>query len=99
MAESSSRRKKLTKEPMVPYDNAAATTVAPSSPAHDSAVLWCGRRQTWAVVTTIERRDSAPRLRYMQWCSLVGLDVDCAENCRCLEGLGRNDLPPGGDKR
>jgi hypothetical protein len=77
----------------------AAEMVAPSPLAHDSAVVWCDKRQAWAVVSTIERRGAAPALHYVQWCSLVGLDVGCAENCRCLEGARRTGLPPGGDKR
>jgi hypothetical protein len=93
MAEPTSLRKKATKG-TIPPCHVAAPTVMSSPPAHDSGVVWCDRRQAWAVVSTIERRESTPAIRYLQWCSLVGLEVQCAESCRCLDGLVRTDLPP-----
>ena len=98
MAKPTSQGMRATKRLTLPGNTAAAGETVSSPLAHDSAVVWCERRQAFAVVSTIERRDSTPAMRYLQWCSLVGLDVDCAEDCRCLE-RARADRPPTGRRK
>jgi hypothetical protein len=53
-----------------------------------SGTIWCAERGSWAVVTVIERRTSSGSHRYVQWCSLLGLDVQCKQAClESFEGV------------
>jgi hypothetical protein len=51
-----------------------------------SGVVWCRKRGRRATVTAIERKTPKGVFRYIQWCSLIGIDVDCDQ--RCLDWLG-----------
>jgi hypothetical protein len=50
-------------------------------PDRASGIVWCQRRACEAVVSTVRRDVGAKVLRYVQWCSLVGMDVTCDERC------------------
>jgi hypothetical protein len=50
-----------------------------------SGVVWCRKRGRRATVAAIERKTPTGSFRYVQWCSLIGIDVDCDQ--RCLDCL------------
>ena len=56
------------------------TTLRLGAVRYDGRVVTCAARQATAVVSTVERRDARPPLRFVQWCSLRGLGV-CDEGC------------------
>lgn len=45
-------------------------------------VVWCPNRKDEAVVSVIERTGPEGEVRYVQWCSRIGLD-DCGQECIC----------------
>src|SRR5262245_5827106 len=55
--------------------------------AHESGAVWCSNRSAQATISVVERRAGTKSIRYVQWCSLIGIDVDCDESCvSCLAG-------------
>jgi hypothetical protein len=57
-----------------------------------SGTIWCRARRRWAVVSVIERQGESGSLRYVQWCSLTGIEVECAQACLgAFEGALRSD--------
>jgi hypothetical protein len=56
------------------------TTLRLGAVRYDGKVVTCAARQATALVSTVERRDACPPLRFVQWCSLRGLGV-CDEGC------------------
>jgi hypothetical protein len=61
---------------------------------HASGTIWCHARRRWAVVSVIERRTASGSHRYVQWCSLLGLEVECDQ--ACLESF--DDRPHSDEK-
>jgi hypothetical protein len=98
MTRRTSQRKKAVEGSMSPRA-ATLPTVEYSPLKRDSGLVWCDPRHAWAVVSTVERRNSGPSMCYVQWCSLVGLDVACAESCRCFERPGQAGPVSGGDEQ
>lgn len=57
-----------------------------------SGRIWCRARRRWAVVSVVERQDESGRHRYVQWCSLTGIEVECAQACLgAFEDVSRSD--------
>ena len=56
------------------------TTLRLGAVRYDGRIVTCAARQATAVVSTVERRDACPPLRFVRWCSLRGLGV-CDEGC------------------
>jgi hypothetical protein len=70
-------------------ESAAAGPAA--APDRDSATVWCEKRACRAVVSTVRRDVGGKVLHYVQWCSLVGIEVTCDE--RCIFSFGDDNEP------
>jgi len=70
--------------------------------ARTSSSVWCRNNCARAVISVIERRSGTSFVRYVQWCSLLGIEVECDEHClACLDGRPADEshavAPPSED--
>ena len=66
--------------------DSASTSACETGVARTSARVWCGEHSAPALVSVVERHDRVNLFRYVQWCSLLGIDIDCSEHClACLD--------------
>ena len=68
--------------------------VIPASLWRSSGEVWCPRYQHCAAVSVVRRQGATTMIRYVQWCSLRGVEP-CSEDC-ILEPACATLEPAGG---
>jgi hypothetical protein len=62
-------------------DVIAQAGAPPGSLARSSGEVFCARCRSYAIVSVVDRQGTAGAIRYVQWCSLRGVEVGCPEDC------------------
>ena len=71
-----------TKPGTVNLGNAIAQAGAPTGVlARSSGEVFCAQCRSYAIVSVVDRQGTAGAIRYVQWCSLRGVEVGCPEDC------------------